>query len=133
MDIVLPTIHSRIDGLLLFLLCLGFTAAIYFRFFYVDFSHIRGIPEIANGSLLSGHLYQLGIDHASTLEKWAQTTGWPLFQIRMGNRRAIVLTSFDNAREWIVKNQTATIDRPWFHTFHGVVSSTSGKWTFDED
>jgi hypothetical protein len=26
----------------------------------------------------------------------------------------------------LVKNSTATVDRPWFYTFHGVVSATSG-------
>lgn len=114
------------ERLLIALITLVFAIAIYLSFFYVDFARIKGIPEIPHASLLSGHLHQLGTNHASTMEKWAHEKGWPVYQIRMGNRRAIVLSSFESAREWLVKNQTAMIDRPWFHTFHGVISSTSG-------
>jgi phenylacetate 2-hydroxylase len=105
---------------------IGIAIVVFLRFFYVDFAKIDGIPEIPNGDLLAGHLYQLGDDHATKSETWARAYGWPVFQLRMGRRRAIVLNSFDAAREWIVKNQTATLDRPWFHTFHGVISATSG-------
>lgn len=97
------------------------------KFFYVDYPKINGIPEIPGGDILAGHLYKLGSDHATTAETWAKQYGWPVFQIRMGRRRAIFLNSFDAARDWLVKNQSSTIDRPWFHTFHGVVSKTSGK------
>lgn len=104
----------------------------YLVFLYVDYEKIKGIPEIPGGTLLAGHLYKLGNDHASTAEAWSAEYGWPVFQIRMGYRRAIVINSFDAAREWLVKNQYATIDRPWFHTFHGVISKTSGKYyTFE--
>lgn len=112
-------------GLLMCFVLLG--AIIYLKYFYVDFAPIRGLPEIPNGPPISGHLYMLGNDHASTAEKWAHDYCWPVYQLRMGNRRAIMLTAFEAAQEWIVKNQTGTIDRPWFHTFHGVISSTSGK------
>ncbi|KAJ5570332.1 cytochrome P450 [Penicillium hispanicum] len=96
-----------------------------FRFLYVDYPKVKGIPEVPGADLLAGHLYQLGEDHATTAEKWALQYGWPVFQIRMGRRRAFILNSFDAAREWMVKNQSATLDRPWFYTFHGVVSATS--------
>ncbi len=99
---------------------------VYIRYLYVDIPRIKGIPEIPDGDLLAGHLYQLGQHHALTAEKWSEQFGWPVFQLRMGNRRAIILNSFDSAREWIVKNQTATVDRPTLYTFHGVVSATSG-------
>ncbi|RDW82622.1 cytochrome P450-9 [Coleophoma cylindrospora] len=100
---------------------------IYMKYFYVDFEHIKGLPEVPNGSLVSGHLYKLGNDHASTAQKWAQTHAWPVYQIRLGNRRAIILNSFDAAREFIVSRQTATCDRPRLYTFHGVVSKTSAS------
>lgn len=99
----------------------------YLRFFYIDFAQIKGIPEIPGGGLLEGHLYELGHDHATTAERWSKKYGWPVYQFRMGNRRAIMLNSFESTREWLVKNQSATIDRPWFYTFHGIVSKTSGK------
>jgi len=113
------------------LLYLAFTAVvvsslIYIKFFYVDIPRIDGIPEIPGADLLAGHFYNLGKDHASKAELWSSKYNWPVFQLRMGRRRAIVLNSFDSAREWIVKNQSATLDRPWFYTFHGVLSKTSG-------
>jgi phenylacetate 2-hydroxylase len=104
---------------------------VYLKWFYVDIPKIAGIPEIPGGELLAGHLYQLGEDHAATAEKWSAQYGWPVFQLRMGMRRAIVVNSFESAKEWFVKNQSATLDRPWFYTFHGVVSATSGEY-FDK-
>lgn len=105
----------------------GILTFVYLQFFYVDFPVIKGIPEIPGGELLAGHFYQLGNDIASTTERWAAKYGWPVFQIRMGQRRVIILNSFEATREWFVKNQSATIDRPWFYTFHGIVSKTSGE------
>ncbi|KUJ16402.1 cytochrome P450 [Mollisia scopiformis] len=103
--------------------CIG--VVVYLRYFYVDFGRIEGIPEIPGGSSVAGHLYMLGQDHATTAESWAISNTWPVYQIRFGYRRAIILNSFDAAREWIVTKQTSTIDRPWLYTFHGVVSKTS--------
>lgn len=104
---------------------LAAAAFIYVRFFYVDFPSIDGLPEIPGAEPLAGHMYRLGEDHASMTEKWALQYNWPVFQIRMGQRRAIVLNSFESARAFMIQNQAATLDRPWFHTFHGVVSATS--------
>lgn len=101
---------------------------IYLRYFYVDFPPIQGIPEIPGASLLHGHLYHLGHDHATTAQKWAEKYGWPIFQIRLGNRRVVVLNGFEIARDWIVTNQASTVDRPLFYTFHGVVSKSSGQF-----
>ncbi|GKZ30915.1 hypothetical protein AbraIFM66950_010652 [Aspergillus brasiliensis] len=97
----------------------------YLRYVYVDFPRITGIPEIPGGEILAGHLYQLGNDHATTAERWSQKFGWPVFQIRMGQRRAVIINSFNAARDWMIKNQSATSDRPSFYTFHKVVSATS--------
>jgi phenylacetate 2-hydroxylase len=99
---------------------------VYLRFFYVDIPNIKGIPEVPGGEILAGHLYALGNDHATTAESWSSKYQWPVFQLRMGNRRAVVINSFEAAREWFVKNQASTLDRPSFYTFHGVISATSG-------
>lgn len=101
-------------------------ALIYLRFFYVDFPPISNITEIPGGSLLHGHLYMLGKDHATTAEKWSQDYGWPIYQVRLGNRRVIFLNSFKVAREWLVTRQSYTVDRPSLYTFHNLVSKTSG-------
>jgi hypothetical protein len=105
----------------------GISALIYVYFFYVDHARIEGIPEAPGGDLLAGHFHQLGDDHGTTAERWALKYDWPVFQMRMGRRRAVVLNSFNSAREWMVANQSATSDRPWLYTFNGVVSATSGK------
>lgn len=102
---------------------------IYLWFYYVDFAAIQGIPEIPGGSLLHGHLYQLGQDHATTTEKWAKEYDWPIYQIRLGNRRVVFLNGFEIARDWLVTRQGCTIDRPLLYTFHGIVSKTSGKYS----
>lgn len=129
MDFIIPRgpniNYPAAIGLLVIVLSL--TAIVCFRLFYVDIPQVKNIPEIPSGDLLAGHLYQLGIDHATTAEEWATKFGWPVYQLRMGRRRAVVLNSFDAARDWMVKNQSATLDRPWFYTFHGVVSKTSGE------
>lgn len=101
-------------------------ALVYLSFFYVDFPLIKSIPEIPGGSLLHGHLYMLGRDHATTAEKWSQDYGWPIYQIRLGNRRVIFLNGFEVARDWLVSCQSCTIDRPSLYTFHNLVSKTSG-------
>lgn len=116
------------SAILISTILLGFAIFIYLRYFYVDFSAIQGISEIPGASLLHGHLYQLGHDHATTAQKWAEKYGWPIFQIRLGNRRVVVLNGFEVARDWIVTNQASTVDRPLFYTFHGVVSKTSGQF-----
>lgn len=109
------------------LIAIAFVAYICIKFFYVDIPIIQGIPEIPGGDLLAGHLHALGPDHATMAERWSLSHEWPIFQMRMGRRRAVVLNTFESAREWLVKNQSSTLDRPWFYTFHGVISSTSGQ------
>lgn len=105
----------------------GIGVLIYLHFFYVDLKKIGGIKEIPGGSLISGHLFLLGSDHASTAEHWSNVYACPLFQIRLGNRRTIIINSFAVAKDWSIKNHSAILDRPWLYTFHGVVSKTSGE------
>ena len=125
-DVLTPAVTS-IPACLCLIICTS--ALIYLHFFYVDFAPIRSIPEIPGGSLLHGHLYKLGQDHATTAEKWSQDYGWPIYQIRLGNRRVIFLNGFEVAREWLVTRQNYTIDRPSMYTFHNLVSKTSGRST----
>jgi len=49
-----------------------------------------------------------------------------VFQIRLGNTRAVVVNSFDDVKRMLVGHQSAVIDRPTLYTFHGVISSTQG-------
>lgn len=114
---------NTIGLLIIIIACISY---VYVRFYYVDFGSVRGIPEVPGGSWLHGHLHMLGKDHATAAEKWSKEHQMPIFQMRLGNRRAIVLNTFEAARDWIVLNQSATVDRPWLYTFHGIISKTSG-------
>lgn len=75
-----------------------------------------------------GHLLKLGDDHATTCEKWWRQHGHSVFQIRLGNTRAVVVNSFADCRRMLLgrSHQSALVDRPRLYTFHGVVSSTQG-------
>lgn len=73
-----------------------------------------------------GHLLKLGDDHASTCEKWWRQYGQSVFQIKLGNTRAVVVNSFDDCKKMLLTHQNAVIDRPKLYTFHGVISSTQG-------
>lgn len=73
-----------------------------------------------------GHLLKLGEDHASTCEKWWRQYGDSVFQLKLGNTRAVVVNSFDDCKKMLLGNQNAVIDRPTLYTFHGVISSTQG-------
>ncbi|KAJ9645600.1 hypothetical protein H2204_001181 [Knufia peltigerae] len=116
-----------------FVFVLGFLAILilFCRWMYqqaygTDVDKIAGIPEPSGTLPFYGHLKALGNDHASKFQQWAIENDWPVFQARLGNRRIIVLNSFDAAQDFIVKNAGATIDRPLFYTFHSVLSKTQG-------
>lgn len=116
------------NTILLLIIIIASISYVYVRFCYVDFGPVRGIPEVPGGSWLHGHLQMLGKDHATAAERWSKEYQMPIFQMRLGNRRAIVLNTFEAARDWIVLNQAATVDRPWLYTFHGIISKTSGQF-----
>ena len=91
-----------------------------------DIPKIKGIPEIPGALPIVGHLTKLGDDHASVCEGWWRLYGHSVFQIRLGNTRAVVVNSFDDAKRMLIGHQSAVIDRPTLYTFHGVISSTQG-------
>ncbi|KAJ5948050.1 hypothetical protein N7466_001065 [Penicillium verhagenii] len=91
-----------------------------------DIPHIKGLPEIPGAVPVFGHLLKLGDDHASICEGWWRKYGHSVFQIKLGNTRAVVVNSFEDCRKMLLGHQNAIIDRPKLYTFHGVVSSTQG-------
>ncbi|KAF1995861.1 cytochrome P450 [Amniculicola lignicola CBS 123094] len=91
-----------------------------------DIPYIKNLPEIPGALPITGHLIQLGEDHATVCEKWWRKYGHSVFQIRLGNTRAVVVSSFDDCKKMLVSNSQALIDRPTLYTFHGVISSTQG-------
>ncbi|KAL4945820.1 hypothetical protein BDV06DRAFT_229721 [Aspergillus oleicola] len=94
--------------------------------FCTDIPRVKGIPELPNSIPFFGHLKALGSDHASAFETAYRAHGHEVVQAKLGNRRVLVLNSFAAAQEFMVKNASATIDRPLFYTFHGIVSKTQG-------
>lgn len=91
-----------------------------------DIPKIRGLPEIPGAIPVFGHLLKLGEDHASTCEKWWRQYKHSVFQIKLGNTRAVVVNSFEDCKTMLLGHQNAVIDRPKLYTFHGVISSTQG-------
>jgi phenylacetate 2-hydroxylase len=91
-----------------------------------DIPYIRGIPEIPGALPITGHLTQLGDDHATVCEKWWREYGHSVFQIRLGNTRAVIVSSFEDCKKILVSNSQGLIDRPKLYTFHGLISSTQG-------
>ncbi|KAJ5382044.1 uncharacterized protein N7496_004472 [Penicillium cataractarum] len=108
-------------------LAIAVVTVVYFIIRYLnrtDVPKIKGLPEIP-GIPLFGNLLQLGDQHAQVTAKWAKKYG-PVFQVRMGNKRIVFANSFDSVRQLWIKDQSALISRPTFHTFHSVVSSSQG-------
>ncbi|CZT17189.1 related to cytochrome P450 phenylacetate 2-hydroxylase [Ramularia collo-cygni] len=91
-----------------------------------DIPKIKGIFEIPGALPITGHLLELGDDHASVCESWWHKHSQPIFQIRLGNTRAVVFNSFSACKKILLNHQSAVIDRPKLYTFHGVISSTQG-------
>lgn len=87
---------------------------------------ISGLFEVPLPLPIVGHLLQLGDDHATVCERLWRRYGHSTFQIRLGNTRAVVVNSFEDAQRMLVANQSSVIDRPKLYTFHGVISSTKG-------
>ncbi|KAL4949084.1 cytochrome P450 [Aspergillus filifer] len=91
-----------------------------------DIPHIKNLPSIPGAVPIFGHLLKLGDDHATACEKWWRQYGHSVFQIKLGNTRAVVVNSFEDCRKMLLSHQNALIDRPKLYTFHGLISSTQG-------
>lgn len=102
------------------------TIFIYQVMYSTDVPHINGIPEIPGAIPIFGHLLKLGEDHATVCEKWWRQYKHSVYQIKLGNTRAVVVNSFEDCKKMLLGNQNAVIDRPKLYTFHGVISSTQG-------
>ncbi|KAJ9209437.1 hypothetical protein DTO166G4_8970 [Paecilomyces variotii] len=113
-------------GYVTYILGVAFLYLLYRWSISTDIPYIKGIPEVPGALPIFGHLLTLGDDHATWCEKKWREYGWSVFQIRLGNTRAVVVNSFDDCRKMLIGHQSALIDRPTLYTFHGVISSTQG-------
>ncbi|KEQ71035.1 cytochrome P450 [Aureobasidium namibiae CBS 147.97] len=119
---VLRTNSAYIIGFVI----IGLVALLISWAYGTDIKRIKGIPEAPGAIPIFGHLLKLGEDHASSCENWWRQNNEPVFQIKLGNTRAVVFNSFEACRDILVKHHNAVIDRPKLYTFHGVISSTQG-------
>lgn len=125
-DITAYTVSSS-QGYSAALLFIPLTLYLLYKYtLATDIPHIKNLPEIPGAVPIFGHLLKLGEDHATVCEKWWRQYGHSVFQIRLGNTRAVVVNSFDDCRKMLLSHQNALIDRPKLYTFHGVISSTQG-------
>ncbi|CAO2650708.1 Nn.00g020000.m01.CDS01 [Neocucurbitaria sp. VM-36] len=124
---ILQAAHERALGqpAILFIF-VALVVVLYKLLTRTDVPYIRGIPEIPGALPITGHLTQLGDDHATVCEQWWRKYGNPVFQIRLGNTRAVIVSSFDDCKKILVSNSQGLIDRPKLFTLHGLISSTQG-------
>ncbi|KPI46021.1 Phenylacetate 2-hydroxylase [Cyphellophora attinorum] len=118
--------NEHTGSLLLAIIAIAVIYVGYNILYGTDIPYIEGIPEIPGAVPIFGHLLKLGEDHATTCEKWWRQYKHSIFQIKLGNTRAVVVNSFDDCKRMLLGNQNAVIDRPKLYTFHGVISSTQG-------
>ncbi|PQE29711.1 Cytochrome P450 protein [Rutstroemia sp. NJR-2017a WRK4] len=90
-----------------------------------NINRIEGIFEIPGSIPIFGHLLQLGDDHAEACEKLWRRYKKSVYQVRLGNTRAVVLNSFDDCRRMYITHQLSVIDRPVPHTIK-VIARTKG-------
>ncbi|KAK8002458.1 hypothetical protein PG989_002177 [Apiospora arundinis] len=83
------------------------SSLLYYGVYATDIPHIKGLPEIPGAVPVFGHLLKLGEDHATTCEKWWRQYGHSVFQIKLGNTRAVVVNSFDDCKRMLLGNQNA--------------------------
>ncbi|KAF2728738.1 cytochrome P450 [Polyplosphaeria fusca] len=129
-ELLQPWIHRIRDNPVAFAAVLAFYVAflvlVHKLTTRTDIPFIKNLPEIPGALPITGHLLQLGDDHATVCEKWWRKYGHSVFQIRLGNTRAVVVNSFADCKSILLKHSQALIDRPTLYTFHGVISSTKG-------
>ncbi|KAF6814118.1 cytochrome P450 [Colletotrichum plurivorum] len=118
--------QEHVGSVLTALVVVALTYFIYNAMYTTDIPFIKGLPEVPGALPMVGHLNLLGDDHATTCEKWWRQYKYSVFQIKLGNTRAVVVNSFEDCKKMLLSNQNAVIDRPKLYTFHGLISSTQG-------
>lgn len=78
---------------------------------------IPGLPII-------GNYFQIRNNPALKYMEWQRQYEHDVFQIRIGNKRIIVVNSFQAVAD--IWRQSAVNSRPFQYTFHNIVSSTKG-------
>ncbi|XP_002120735.2 cytochrome P450 2U1 [Ciona intestinalis] len=113
-----------------FLLCMLILVLIMFMWRRSSTNFPPGIEGIP----LLGCIPSLGMHKERTIAKWGREKGWPIFYLRMGITKIVVLNTFESIEEAYVKKGQYFIDRhlPIFlrhySTGKGVVFLNGEKW-----
>ncbi|EMG48205.1 phacA Phenylacetate 2-hydroxylase [Candida maltosa Xu316] len=88
-----------------------------------EIPHIFSIP----GELpFIGHLYLIIDNPALIYLTWSELYQHPIFQIRIGNKRVVVVNSYEDTAGLWINHSCQNNSRPLSYTFHGLVSAIQG-------
>lgn len=84
---------------------------------------VPGIFSIPHLPVL-GNVFELANNPAKVCMEWAEKYHQLIFQIRLGNKRVVVVNSFEDVTN--IWKKSSLNSRPTQYTFHNVLSSTKG-------
>ncbi|CAK9441380.1 uncharacterized protein LODBEIA_P52480 [Lodderomyces beijingensis] len=86
-------------------------------------AEIEGLFSIPGEWPIVGHLYQVLDNPSLVFQVWAQKYHRPIFQIRLGVRRVVVVNSYNEVVNLWINHSCQNNSRPVHYTFHGLVGS----------
>ncbi|RLV90701.1 Phenylacetate 2-hydroxylase [Spathaspora sp. JA1] len=95
-------------------------------YFVTSPSEIPGIFSIPGCLPIVGNLHQVMNNPALVYLKWVEQYKHSIFQIRLGNKRIIVVNSFEDIVSLWIRHSCPNNSRPVSYTFHGIVSAIQG-------
>lgn len=88
---------------------------------------ISGMRSFNNFNFpIVGNLFTVLDNPALVYMKWSKEHGCSIFQLRLGNKRAIVVNSYEDCKNLLHKFASSTNSRPIQYIFHNIVSETQG-------
>lgn len=100
--------------------------------FIIVLDHILGVPPKYKGIFqipgypIIGNYFQVQNNAALKFIQWANKYNKSIFQIRLGNKRIIIVNSFETVKQIWGRYSTSVNSRPVQYTFHDVISATQG-------
>ena len=86
---------------------------------------LKGIPG-PRGLPVVGNMHQIYPDPAERFRIWSQQYG-PVYQIMLGKMPVVIFNSMQPVKDVFISQGGALVDRPEFHTFHGVLSTKAAS------
>ncbi|KAK5710836.1 hypothetical protein LTR15_012813 [Elasticomyces elasticus] len=118
-DFLQPALLSY--PLLIVLLVAAALCVLYIHATKTNLPLVKGIPQVPGSLPFIGHLYSLGgragQNDSSIYSRWADGLQTDLFQMRLGDQRTLVATSFQAIKDLWIGHANDLIDRPFQHGF----------------